>query len=38
MEIGHIQGGFYTDESLSTVKEKFNTYKNLKFSTIELKT
>ncbi|WP_343216216.1 flavodoxin family protein [Clostridium frigoris] len=35
-EIYHTQGGFYTDENLSTVKEKFVKYKNLKFPTIEI--
>lgn len=29
-EINHTQGGFYTEENLATVKEKFAKYKQLK--------
>ncbi len=35
-EIYHTQGGFYTDENLSTAKEKFGKYKDLKFPAIEI--
>lgn len=35
-EIMHTQGGFYTDENLAVVKEKFAKYKELKFPTIEI--
>ncbi len=35
-EICHTQGGFYTEENLATVKEKFVKYKNLKFPSIEI--
>lgn len=35
-EIMHTQGGFYTQENLATVKEKFEKYKNLKFETIKI--
>ncbi len=35
-EIGHTQGGFYTEENLAIVKAKFEKYKNLTFSTIEI--
>ena len=35
-EIGHTQGGFYTEDNLATVKEKFVKYKNLKFPTIKI--
>lgn len=32
----HTQGGFYTEENLTRVKEKFYKYKNLKFPKIEI--
>ena len=35
-EIMHTQGGFYTEENLSKVKERFDKYKNLKFEGIEI--
>ncbi|ENK0837746.1 flavodoxin family protein [Clostridium botulinum] len=36
-EIEHTQGGFYTEENLAIVKEKFAKYKELKFPGIEIK-
>lgn len=33
-EIAFTQGGFYTEENLAVVKEKFVKYKNIKFPTI----
>ena len=35
-EIMHTQGGFYTEENLAIVKERFDKYKNLKFEGIEI--
>jgi multimeric flavodoxin WrbA len=35
-EIAHTQGGFYTDENLAIVKEKFVKYKYLNFPTIKI--
>ncbi len=35
-EIIHTQGGFYTEENLAIVKEKFVKYKDLNFSTIKI--
>lgn len=35
-EIEVTQGGFYTEENLKTVKEKFEKYKNIKFKSIEI--
>lgn len=35
-EINHTQGGFYTEENLAIVKEKFAKYKELKFPAIEI--
>lgn len=35
-EIIHTQGGFYTEENLKKVNEKFSKYKNLNFPTIEI--
>lgn len=35
-EIMHTQGGFYTEENLATVEEKFVKYKELKFPGIEI--
>lgn len=35
-EIMHTQGGFYTEENLAIVKERFDKYKNLKFERIEI--
>lgn len=35
-EINHTQGGFYTEENLAIVKEKFEKYKALKFPGIEI--
>ena len=35
-EIMHTQGGFYTEENLAIVKERFYKYKNLKFEGIEI--
>ena len=34
-EIAYTQGGFYTEENLAIVKEKFVKYKNIKFKSIE---
>lgn len=36
-EIIHTQGGFYTEENLKKVNEKYAKYENLKFPTIEIK-
>ncbi len=36
-EIMHTQGGFYTEENLRIVKEKFIKYRELTFPTIEIK-
>lgn len=35
-EIAHTQGGFYTDENLAIVKEKFVKYKELQFPAIKI--
>ena len=35
-EIAHTQGGFYTEENLAIVKEKFVKYKETTFPTIEI--
>lgn len=35
-EIEATQGGFYTEENLKVVKEKFEKYKNIKFKGIEI--
>ncbi|AAK80480.1 multimeric flavodoxin WrbA [Clostridium acetobutylicum] len=35
-EIAHTQGGFYTEENLSIVKEKFAKYKDLEFPSIKI--
>lgn len=35
-EIAHTQGGFYTEENLAIVKEKFVKYKEITFPTIEI--
>ena len=36
VEIGETQGGFYTEENLKIVKEKFTKYKELQFPSIEI--
>ena len=37
VEINVTQGGFYTEENLKVVKEKFRKYKELQFPTIKIK-
>lgn len=36
-EINVTQGGFFTEENLKVVKEKFGKYKDLQFPTIKIK-
>lgn len=35
-EISHTQGGFFTEENLAAVKEKFVKYKDIKFPTVKI--